>query len=262
MSRYPERIICLTEETTETLYLLGEGDRVVGVSGYTVRPPEARRKPRVSAFINARFDKIEALSPDLILAFSDLQADIAAELVRRGHTVVVFNQRSIAEILQMIRIVGGLVGRADRADTLATTLERGLETIREAGARLPRRPRVFFEEWDSPLISGIRWVEELVEVAGGQPIFPELREAHLGKDRIVPPEEVVRRDPEIIVASWCGKAVKKDRIAAREGWASVAAVRDGQIHEIKSALILQPGPASLTDGVRQLHYIIARSATS
>ena len=262
MSRYPSRVVCLTEETTETLYLLGEGDRVVGVSGYTVRPPEARRKPRVSAFINARFDKIEALSPDLILAFSDLQADIAAELVRRGHTVVVFNQRSVAEILQMIRIVGGLVGRADRAEALATTLETDLEVIREAGARLPRRPRVFFEEWDSPLISGIRWVEELVEIAGGQPIFPELRDAQLGKDRIVAPEEVVRRDPEIIVASWCGKAVKKERIAGREGWAQVAAVRDAHIYEIKSALILQPGPASLTDGVRQLHDIMARIATS
>ena len=262
MSRYPSRVVCLTEETTETLYLLGEGDRVVGVSGYTVRPPEARQKPRVSAFINARFDKIEALSPDLILGFSDLQADIAAELVRRGYTVVVFNQRSVAEILQMIRIVGGLVGCADRAEALAAGLERDLETIREAGARFPRRPRVFFEEWDSPLISGIRWVDELVEIAGGQPIFPELRGAHLGKDRIVMPEEVVRRDPEVIVASWCGKAVKKERIAGREGWAQVAAVRDGHIYEIKSAYILQPGPASLTDGVRQLHDIVAPIATS
>jgi iron complex transport system substrate-binding protein len=262
MSHYPSRVVCLTEETTETLYLLGEGDRVVGVSGYTVRPPEARQKPRVSAFINARFDKIEALSPDLILGFSDLQADIAAELVRRGHTVVVFNQRSVAEILQMIRIVGSLVGCADRAEALAAGLKRDLETIREAGARFPRRPRVFFEEWDSPLISGIRWVDELVEIAGGQPIFPELRGAHLGKDRIVMPEEVVRRDPEVIVASWCGKAVKKERIAGREGWAQVAAVREGHIYEIKSAYILQPGPASLTDGVRQLHDIVAPIATS
>ena len=262
MSRYPSRVVCLTEETTETLYLLGEGDRVVGVSGYTVRPPEARQKPRVSAFINARFDKIEALSPDLILGFSDLQADIAAELVRRGYTVVVFNQRSVAEILQMIRIVGSLVGCADRAEALAAGLERDLETIREAGTRFPRRPRVFFEEWDSPLISGIRWVDELVEIAGGQPIFPELRGAQLGKDRIVMPEEVVRRDPEVIVASWCGKAVKKERIAGRKGWAQVAAVRDGHIYEIKSAYILQPGPASLTDGVRQLHDIVAPIATS
>lgn len=262
MSSYPSRIVCLTEETTETLYLLGEGDRVVGVSGYTVRPPEARQKPRVSAFINARFDKIEALSPDLILGFSDLQADIAAELVRRGYPVVVFNQRSIAEILQMIRVVGGLVGRADGAEALASRLEREIDAIRGAGARLPRRPRVFFEEWDSPLISGIQWVDELVEIAGGRPIFPELRNARLGKDRIVAPDEVARRDPEVVVASWCGKAVKKERIMARPGWAQVAAVREGHIYEIKSAYILQPGPASLTEGVRQLHEIVMRVATA
>ncbi|HXG55154.1 MAG TPA: ABC transporter substrate-binding protein [Vicinamibacterales bacterium] len=193
---YPSRIVCLTEETTETLYLLGEGDRVVGISGYTVRPPEARVKPKVSAFINARFDKIEALRPDLILAFSDLQADIAAELIRRGYPVMTFNQRTIAEILQAIRVIGGLVGASDRADALAARLERGLDDIRERAARLPRRPRVFFEEWDAPLISGIRWVEELVEVAGGTPIFPELRDGRLARERIVQPDEVARRDPE------------------------------------------------------------------
>src|SRR5918996_1437866 len=202
-----QRIVCLTEETTETLYLLGEGDRVVGVSGYTVRPPEARAKPKVSAFINARFDKIEALRPDLILAFSDLQADIARELIRRGYPVVTFNQRSVAEILQMIRMVGGLVGCSDKADALATRLAGDLDRLREAAAEFPARPRVFFEEWDDPLISGIQWVEELVEIAGGDPIFPELRHATLGKDRIVDPDEVVRRDPEVIVGSWCGKAV-------------------------------------------------------
>ncbi len=255
-SSYPSRIVCLTEETTETLYLLGEGDRVVGVSGYTVRPPEARHKPRVSAFISARFDKIEALEPDLILAFSDLQADIAAELVRRGHNVVVFNQRSVAEILQMIRMLGGLIGCADRADALASTLEADLDRVRAAASDLPRRPRVYFEEWDDPLISGIQWVEELVEVAGGDPIFPELRQAQLGKDRIVTSGEVIRRDPEVIVASWCGKAVRKEKIAARPGWEDVAAVRNGRIHEIKSAFILQPGPASLTEGLRQLHEIL------
>ena len=255
-SSYPSRIVCLTEETTETLYLLGEGDRVVGVSGYTVRPPEARHKPRVSAFISARFDKIEALEPDLILAFSDLQADIAAELVRRGHNVVVFNQRSIAEILQMIRMLGGLIGCADRAEALASTLEADLDRVRAAAAPLPQRPRVYFEEWDDPLISGIQWVEELVEVAGGDPIFPELRQAQLGKDRIVTSGEVIRRDPEVIVASWCGKAVRKEKIAARPGWEDVAAVRNGRIHEIKSAFILQPGPASLTEGLRQLHEIL------
>jgi len=257
MPRYPSRIVCLTEETTETLYLLGEGDRVVGVSGYTVRPPEARNKPRVSAFINARFDKIEALSPDLILAFSDLQADIAAELVRRGHTVLVFNQRSVPEILQMIRMLGGLIGCSDRADALALRLEADLDRVRAAAAQSPHRPRVYFEEWDDPLISGIQWVEELIEIAGGDPIFPELRHAKLGKDRIVPPEEVVRRNPDVIVASWCGKAVRKEKIASRSGWEDVTAVRNGAIHEIKSAFLLQPGPASLTEGLRQLHEIIA-----
>jgi len=260
--RYPRRIVCLTEETTETLYLLGEGDRVAGVSGYTVRPPEARQKPRVSAFINARFDKIDALHPDLILGFSDLQADIAAELVRRGYPVMVFNQRSVTEILQMIRIVGGLVGCADRAEALVADLERGLDAVRTSAARLAVRPRVFFEEWDAPLISGIRWVEELVDVAGGDTIFPELRDAKLGKERIVHPDEVARRAPDVIVASWCGKPVRKERIRSRPGWADVPAVRREQIYEIKSALILQPGPAALTDGLRRLHDAISAAATS
>jgi iron complex transport system substrate-binding protein len=261
MSTYPSRIVCLTEETTETLYLLGEGDRVVGVSGYTVRPPEARHKPRVSAFLNARFDKIEALTPDLILGFSDLQADIAAELIRRGYPVVVFNQRSVPEILQMIRVLGGLVGCADRADALASGLERDIDALRETTTGR-RRPRVFFEEWDDPLISGIRWVEELVEIAGGDPIFPELRNGKLGKERIVTSEEVVRRNPDVIVASWCGKAVKTERIRSRDGWDHVNAVRNGQIHEIKSAYILQPGPAALTEGLRQLHTIISHVGTA
>jgi iron complex transport system substrate-binding protein len=254
--KYPSRIVCLTEETTETLYLLGEGDRVVGVSGYTVRPPEARQKPRVSAFINARFEKIEELGPDLILAFSDLQADIAAELARRGFNVVLFNQRSIAEILQMIRMLGGLIGRADRAEALAARLEKGLEEIRAQASQLSRRPRVYFEEWDDPLISGIQWVEELIEIAGGDPIFPELRHAKLAKDRVVQPDEVVRRHPDVVVASWCGKAVRKEKIASRVGWDSLPAVQANHIYEIKSAFILQPGPASLTDGVRQLHEVI------
>lgn len=261
MSRYPTRIVCLTEETTETLYLLGEGDRVVGVSGYTVRPPEARRKPRVSAFISARFDKIEALNPDLILAFSDLQADIAAELIRRGYPVVTFNQRSVAEILQMIRLLGGLIGCGDRGNAFASQLEAELEGVRNAASRLPRRPRVFFEEWDDPLISGIQWVEELVEIAGGEPIFPELRHAKLGKDRIVDMDAVVRRDPELIIGSWCGKPVRKEKIAARPGWHDIAAVRAGHIYEIKSAYILQPGPASLTEGVRQLQELLTRVVT-
>ena len=257
LSAYPSRIVCLTEETTETLYLLGEGDRVVGVSGYTIRPPEARRKPRVSAFLNARFSKIEALEPDLILGFSDLQADIAAELIRRGYPVVVFNQRSVAEILQTIRVIGGLVGCGDRADALATSLEAGIDSVRAATAALPH-PRVFFEEWDNPLISGIRWVEELIEIAGGQPIFPELRAANLGRDRIVSAGDVINRDPEVIIGSWCGKAVRTERIAARQGWSQVAAVRAGHIYEIKSAYILQPGPAALTEGLRQLQAILMR----
>lgn len=259
-SPYPSRIVCLTEETTETLYLLGEGDRIVGVSGYTCRPPEARKKPKVSAFINARFDKIEALKPDLVLAFSDLQADIAHELIRRGYPVYTFNQRSVAEILQMIRIVGALVGRAEAGDALATRMAQGLDEIRTRAAGFPRRPRVFFEEWDEPLISGIRWVEELVEIAGGDPIFPELREKALGKDRIVDPALVIERNPDVIVASWCGKAMKKRTIVERPGWHAVNAVRDDAIHEIKSTYILQPGPASLTEGVARLHDVMASHA--
>ena len=256
MAQYPSRIVCLTEETTETLYLLGEGDRVVGVSGYTVRPPEARKKPKVSAFINARFDKIDALKPDLVLAFSDLQADIARELIRRGYPVYTFNQRSVAEILQMIRIVGALVGCAEKGNALASQLELGLEEIRARAAGFHARPKVFFEEWDAPLISGIRWVEELVEIAGGDPIFPELGGKALGKDRIVDPAAVIERNPDVIVASWCGKAMKKRTIVERPGWDRINAVRGDRIHEIKSTYILQPGPAALTDGVRQLHAIL------
>jgi iron complex transport system substrate-binding protein len=259
-TRYPSRIVCLTEETTETLYLLGEGDRVVGISGYTVRPPEARAKPKVSAFINARFDKIEALEPDLILAFSDLQADIAAELIRRGHTVVTFNQRSIAEILQMIRMVGALVGCVGKADELAASLEQGLDEVRRTAAAVGRRPRVFFEEWDDPLISGICWVDELIEIAGGAPLFPALRAESLAKNRIVSPDEVARRDPEVVIASWCGKAVKKRTIVERPGWDRVSAVRNGHVYEIKSTFILQPGPAALTEGVARLHQCIAQVA--
>jgi iron complex transport system substrate-binding protein len=254
---YPRRIVCLTEETTETLYLLGEGERVVGVSGYTVRPPEARSKPKISAFINAKFDKIAALRPDLVLAFSDLQADLVAELVRRGMNVVVFNQRSVAEILQMIRMLGGLIGCQSSAEQLAAKLSTDLDRMRDAGARLRRRRRVFFEEWDEPLISGIRWVEELVDIAGGDPIFPELAAAALAKDRIVDPSEVARRDPEVIFASWCGKKMRKATILSRAGWDHVSAVRDDRIFEIKSTYILQPGPASLTEGVRQLHAVLA-----
>jgi iron complex transport system substrate-binding protein len=242
------------------LYLLGEGDRVVGISGYTVRPPEARSKPKVSAFISAKFEKIAALEPDLVLAFSDLQADIVAELVRRGYPVVTFNQRSVAEILRMVCIVGGLVGRQARAEALAEELAQGLDEMRRRAGELPCRPRVFFEEWDDPLISGICWVDELVEIAGGTPLFPELRRASLAKDRIVDPAEVVVRDPEVILASWCGKAMRKRTIVERPGWDQTAAVRRDHVYEIKSTYILQPGPASLTVGVAQLYGCIARAA--
>ena len=215
---------------------------MVGVSGYTVRPPEARHKPKVSAFINARFDKIDALKPDLVLAFSDLQADIARELIRRGYPVYTFNQRSVAEILQMVRIVGGLVGRAEAGDALASRLERGLDDIRARASALPRRPRVFFEEWDEPLISGIRWVEELVEIAGGAPIFPELRDKALGRDRIVDPAAVIDRNPDVIVASWCGKAMKKSTILSRPGWDRISAVRADRIRRDQVDLHSPAGP--------------------
>ncbi len=256
MSDFPSRIVCLTEETTETLYLLGEGDRVVGISGYTVRPPEARQKPKVSSFLHARYEKIEALKPDLILAFSDLQADITNDLVKRGYPVFTFNQRSIAEILQMIRVLGGMVGVPEKAAALANRLGRGLDEIREKAVALPRRPKVFFEEWYDPLISGIRWTEELVQIAGGDPIFPELDKASLARDRIVTSEQVIARAPDVIIGSWCGKPVRPARIAARPGWADVPAVKNGHIYEVKSTYILQPGPAALTEGVAQLHQII------
>jgi iron complex transport system substrate-binding protein len=258
VASYPQRIVCLTEETTETLYRLGAGDRVVGVSGYTARPPEARQKPKVSAFLSARVDKIEALAPDLILAFSDLQADIAADLIRRGHTVVTFNQRRIADILQMIRMLGGLVGLPHQAQSLATSLEQGLDEIRASAATWPSRPRVFFEEWDDPLISGISWVDELIEIAGGDPLFPALRSASLARDRIVQPDAVRHERPDVILASWCGKKVRKPTITGRPGWEDVPAVRNGHIYEIKSTYILQPGPAALTEGVRQIHALLAR----
>lgn len=257
MPTYPERIVCLTEETTETLYLLGEGHRVVGISGYTLRPPEARAKPKVSSFISARFEKIEALEPDLILTFSDLQADMASQLVKRGLPVFAFNQRSVAEILQMIRVLAGIVGCEAKGRQLVAELERGLDDIRKAAATLPARPRVFFEEWNDPLISGIQWVEELVEIAGGEPIFPELRDKRLAKDRVVHHEDVLRRAPDIILASWCGKKMKKDTIVSRPGWTEMPAVRRDRIHDIPSTYILQPGPAALTEGVRLVHERLA-----
>ena len=245
----PRRIICLTEETVETLYLLGEQDRIVGVSGYAVRPPQVRReKPRVSAFISADIPKILKLEPDLVLAFSDLQADIVSDLVRAGVAIHVFNQRDIAGILAMIRTLGALVGAADRADRLANSYEKRLAGIAAASRPAPR-PRVYFEEWDDPLISGIGWVSELIEIAGGEDILPDLRFQQAAKDRIISPDLVRATAPDVILASWCGKKVVPDKIRQRPGWSEIPAVRNDRIIEIKSPLILQPGPAALTDGL-------------
>jgi iron complex transport system substrate-binding protein len=251
---YPERIVCLTEETTETLYLLGEEHRIVGISGFTVRPPRARReKPRVSAFTSAKTDRIAALRPDLVLAFSDLQAEIAAELVRGGMEVHVFNQRSVPEILRMIRSLGGMIGCESKAAALAQRLEEGLAQVRALALTLPRRPRVYFEEWNEPMISGIRWVSELIAIAGGEDVFPELARESLGRNRIIADaQEVVRRAPDVILGSWCGKKFQPGSVAARPGWSQIPAVRSGDVVEIKSSIILQPGPAALTDGVQAL----------
>ena len=257
---FPRRIACLTEETVETLYLLGEQDRIVGVSGYTARPPEARRKPKISAFITAKFDKILAVEPDLVLAFSDLQADIVRELMLRGVTVFAFNQRSIAGILDMILVLARIVGVEAKGQVLVAELTAGLNRIRASAARFPRRPRGLFEEWKAPLISGIRWVEELIEIAGGDPIFPELRYHQAAKDRIVDPASVPALDPEVIIASWCGMKVAKQHLKSRPGWDQTAAVRNNHIYEVKSTYILQPGPAALTEGVLQLHAILAHVA--
>jgi iron complex transport system substrate-binding protein len=259
LTAYPRRIICLTEETTETLYLLGEDERIVGVSGYTVRPPQARLKPKVSAFINAKFDKIMALEPDLVFAFSDLQADIAAELIRRGVNVMTFNQRGVSEILEMMLTVARIVGCEEKGRSLVLHLQNEVESIRESAQRFPHRPRVFFEEWHDPLISGIRWVDELIEIAGGECVFPQLRKQQAAKDRIVDPSDVLARDPEVVIGSWCGRAVKKDWIRKRSGWERMSAIRQGHIYEVKSAFILQPGPAALTEGLRQLHAIIGHA---
>jgi iron complex transport system substrate-binding protein len=253
----PARIVCLTEETVETLYLLGEEDRIVGVSGYAVRPAQVRHeKPRVSAFISAHFEKIIALKPDLVLTFSDLQADIAAELIRRNIAVHAFNQRDVAGIFDMIRTLGALVGAVDKAEELAVSLEDRLDMVRERAEELPRRPRVYFEEWDEPMISGLQWVSELIEAAGGIEIFPALAAQKNAKDRIVAADDVIAAAPDIIIGSWCGKKFVPAKVAARPGFARIPAVRDGALHEIKSALILQPGPAALTDGLDQLVRII------
>ena len=253
----PERIVCLTEETTETLYLLGEEARIVGISGYTVRPPRARKeKPRVSAFISADVAKILALQPDLVLAFSDMQAEIVAELIREGIAVHCFNQRSIAEILDMIRTLGALIGSPAKADALAGEYERNLERVAARTARLPARPKVYFEEWDEPMISAIAWVSELIGIAGGADVFAERSRGKSAKERFVTADEVIAAAPDIIVASWCGKKFRAEKMTARPGFDQIPAVKNGRLHEIKSPLILQPGPAALTDGLKALEDLI------
>ncbi len=259
-ARYPERIVCLTEESTETLYLLGEERRIAGISGYTVRPARARKeKPRVSAFLTAKNEKILQLKPDLVIGFSDLQADIARDLTKAGLNVLIFNQRSVQEILDMILALASLVGAAEKGMRLVQTLESGLEGVRRAASAFPRRPRVYFEEWDEPMISGIRWVSELVEIAGGEDVFSTLSRSQAASGRIVSDaKRVIEKNPEVILGSWCGKKFRPERVASRPGWDAIAAVRENQLFEIKSADILQPGPAALTDGVRQIHEILRR----
>jgi iron complex transport system substrate-binding protein len=257
-AQHPQRIVCLTEETVETLYLLGAQDRIVGITGYAVRPPQARKeKPRVAAFTSARIDKILALEPDHVVGFSDLQAEIAAELIRAGIAVTIFNQRDLQGILDMILTLGAMVGAQAAAEELVGALARRIESARTTAQSLPRRPRVYFEEWDEPLISGIRWVSELIEAAGGQDCFAELARHPDARSRIiVDPTEVARRAPDIIVGSWCGKRFRPEQVRGRPGWAEIPAVRAGALHEIKSAEILQPGPAALTDGLDRLQAII------
>jgi iron complex transport system substrate-binding protein len=256
---YPQRIVCLTEETTETLYLLGEEERIVGISGFTVRPLRARKeKPRVAAFTTAKLDSILDLEPDLVLGFSDLQANVARDLIAQGLTVMVFNQRSVQDILNMITLLSALVGASQRGEELVRKLTAHLEHIRTRASSLPQRPVVYFEEWDQPQISAIRWVSELIEIAGGKDCFAELARQPRAKDRIIAdPMEVVRRAPDVIIGSWCGKKFRADKVRERPGWQDIPAVRHGRLFEIKSAHILQPGPAALTDGVDQLHRIIA-----
>jgi len=259
---YPQRIVCLTEEPTEVLYALGEEARIVGISGFTVRPPRARRdKPRVSAFISARIDRILALEPDLAIGFSDLQADIARDLIRHGVEVWISNHRTVPGILGYVRRLAALVGAAGAGERYAGALEARLAAVDERAKALPRRPRVYFEEWDEPMISAISWVSELIGRAGGVDVFPELAACSLGKDRIVSDAaEVIRRQPDIILGSWCGKRFRPERVAARVGWQDIPAVRDGALFEIKSPLILQPGPAALTDGVESMCAIFERWA--
>jgi iron complex transport system substrate-binding protein len=262
MPAFPQRIVCLTEEPTEVLYALGEQRRIVGISGYTVRPARARQeKLRVSAFTSAKMDKILALQPDLAIGFSDMQADIAQALIRAGVEVWISNHRSVDGILAYVQRLGAMVGASAKAQAYAQQLQAQIDRVRGSAAALPRRPRVYFEEWDDPAISAIRWVSELISIAGGDDIFPQRAAASLGRDRIVADlHDVVRAAPDIIIGSWCGKKFRAETVRQRPGWADLPAVRDGELHEIKSPLILQPGPAALTDGLAALHGIIARWA--
>ena len=255
--RYAKRIVCLTTEPTEVLYLLGEQDRIVGISGYTTHPAIARKeKPKISAFTSAKIDKILALEPDLVIGFSNLQADIAASLIRAGIEVHIFNQRSIAQVLNMIATIGSLVGAADKAVKLITELEHLLQQARLIASQLPARPKVYFEEWDEPMMCSIRWAMELIEIAGGDDCFPELSHFHSAKDRIVTAQQVAERQPDIIIGSWCGKKFQPEQVIAREGWRDIPAVKNGFVREIKSADILQPGPSLITHGLKQLQAII------
>jgi iron complex transport system substrate-binding protein len=262
-ARYPERIVCLTEESTETLYLLGEERRIAGISGYTVRPPRARKeKPRVSAFLSAKNEKILELEPDLVIGFSDLQADIARDLTKAGLNVLIFNQRSVQEILDMILALASLVGVPEKGLDLVGKLESGIDQIRNQAKAFQRRPRVYFEEWDEPMISGIRWVSELIEIAGGEDVFSDQSRSQAATGRIISdPRLVIARDPEIILGSWCGKKFRPERVRARPGWNSISAVQENQLFEIKSADILQPGPAALTDGVRRIQDLLRDSVS-
>ena len=256
---YPSRIVCLTEEPTEVLYAIGEQDRIVGISGFTVRPPRARKeKPKVSAFTSAKIGEILKLEPDLVIGFSDIQADIARDLIKAGVEVWISNHRSVAGILGYVRRLAALVGRSEAGEALARRAEAHIAAVSAAAAALPRRPRVYFEEWDEPPITGIRWVAELLRIAGGDDVFPELAEKSLARDRILADaQEVVRRAPDLIFGSWCGKRFRPAAVAARPGWDAIPAVRDGELHEIKSPIILQPGPAALFDGLDALHARIA-----
>jgi iron complex transport system substrate-binding protein len=259
---YPRRIVCLSDESAELIYLLGEQDRIVGVSGFSTRPHAVRSKPRVSTFREANFDAIANLQPDLIITYSDVQAEITREASLRGLTVLNCNQRSIAEIFDTTALLARILGKAREGDELIASWQHGLEEIAARAADFHHRPRVFFEEWHDPLISGIQWVEELIEIAGGDPIFPNLRMQRKAKDRVVSWDAVVDRNPDVILASWCGMKVSKDEIISRPRADQITAVRTSQIHEIPSSLILQPGPAALTEGVRIIHELLANAARS